>query len=58
MAYKVVITEAADHDLDGILSYLTQQLYAQQAAASLVAQYAEVLEKLSQFPNLLKQHRV
>lgn len=54
MAYKVVITEAADSDLDGILSYLTRQLYAQQAAASLVAEYAEVLEKLSRFPNLFE----
>lgn len=52
MAYKVVITEDADRDLDRILAYLTQQLYSEQAASTLVAEYAQVLEQLEQFPSM------
>ena len=54
MAYKVVITEDADRDLDRILSYLTQQLYSEQAASTLVAEYAQVLEQLEQFPSMFE----
>lgn len=52
MAYNVVITQQADRDLDQIPAYLTQQLFSEQAAAALVAQCTEVLEKLELFPNL------
>lgn len=55
MAYNVIITQQADRDLDQILAYLTQQLFSAQAAAALVAQYTDVLEKLEQFPDLLRQ---
>ena len=54
MACKVVITEDADRDLDRILLYLTQQLYAEQAASALVAEYAQVLE---QFPSMFEVAR-
>lgn len=57
MAYNIVITQQADRDLDQIPAYLTQQLFSAQAAAALVAQYTEVLEKLEQFPNLFEAVR-
>ena len=57
MAYKIVITEDADLDLDRILAYLTQQLYAEQAASALVAEYTQVLEQLEQFPSMFEVAR-
>ena len=57
MAYNIVITQQADRDMDQILAYLTQQLFSEQAAAALVVQYTDVLEKLEQFPNLFETVR-
>lgn len=57
MAYNIVITQQADREMDQILAYLTQQLFSEQAAAALVVQYTDVLEKLEQFPNLFETVR-
>ena len=41
MAYKLIITEKAEHDLDGILTYILQELCNETAAAALL----EAIEK-------------
>ena len=58
MAYSVVITNEAARDIDAILNYLVEQLHAPQAAAALMAEYDEILDKLESYPYMFEESRI
>lgn len=58
MAYSVVITDEAARDMDEIFNYLIEQLHAPQAAAALMAEYDEILDKLESYPYMFEESSV
>ena len=54
MAYNVVITNKAEHDLDEIIDYMVNELCNMEAAQNLVDELKKHYDMLSQTPNLFE----
>lgn len=50
MEYKLEITQAADHDLRGIVRYMTEELQAPQAAERFLQQVDACYDHIRAFP--------
>ena len=50
MAYKINITEHAEHDLDSALSYISYELSSPEAALSLFDSYTHAISSIESHP--------
>lgn len=56
MAYKLVFTESFERDLDSVLDYIINKLYAPTAAADLYAQIKKTFSAVADFPEMFPIH--
>jgi addiction module RelE/StbE family toxin len=57
MAYKVTVTTSADSDIDGIFSYIAEELDNLTAAIAFADDIAEKYERLSDNPYIYEESR-